>query len=126
MRILTRYSLILAFIVIIILLGVFLKDFSRNVALIHGVKSVQEGSYFTLSIDEEAILVAPKLTALGLDDITKTYSHKDRVLQKSDAIFEVDDIYIFQDNSFRRGIVWVSIKEQKIIEIRSDYSAVML
>ena len=91
-------------------------------------KYVQKGSYFNLTIGDSVDTITPTLTALDFRDGSQSFSKEERIKCRSDKIETPDDtLYFFSGSSFFfAGMLCVSVKDGKIIEIYSDYSASML
>lgn len=125
-QILRRSFLLLS----LISIGSIILFFSdiRNRGFLYSPKYVQEGSYFNLTIGDSVDTITPTLTALDFSDGSQYYSIEKRLECRSDKIETPDDtLHFFSGSSFVfQGKLCVSVKDGKIIEIYSDYSASML
>ena len=125
-EILRRTFLILS----LISIGSIILFFSdiRNRGFLYSPKYVQEGRYFSLTIGDSVDTIAPTLTALDFRDGSQSFSREERIKCRSDKIETPDDtLHFFSGPSFVfQGKLCVSVKNGKIIEIYSDYSASML
>lgn len=122
---LNKYVVIFILLPIAVLSLLFFKSYWSHVGAYHGVKSVQEGSYFSLTVGSDAALASSKLIEMGLEDITSQVPREDRITCSSTELEGMDDTYMFSDVGLWVGVVCVSIKNGKIIEIHTDYSASM-
>ncbi len=127
MRHILRRTLLLLPLIIIGSIILFFSDI-RNRAFLYSPKYVQEGSYFSLTIGDSADTIKPTLTALGFWDSDQYSSMEKRTKCRSDQIETPDETFNFSSGSsfFFAGSLCVSVKDGKIIEIYSNYSASML
>lgn len=121
----SKFVLVTVFFMVV-LAALFFSNFSRNLALLHGTKSVNSGSFLGLNIGDSEDTIKPQLERIGLSDETNWFTFDERVQCKANADLIVENTFVFQDRSWRNGLVCVSVVNGYIIEIYSQYSGIYL
>lgn len=127
MRRLTSFKFVWVTLFLIVILGaLFFSNFSRNLALFHGTKSVERGSFLGLNIGDSEDTIKPQLERIGLSDESNWFTFEERVQCTANADLIVENTFIFQDRSWRNGLICVSVANGLIVEIYSQYSGIYL